>query len=122
MVSNDPDLYLSSDEFQTVVSSCNNLIHNHNPFNNYSFVSNSRSLQCFGTNDCGYNCGAGKQLLVTDSLSDIYKTPIMKELSSFIAPRECLNCKEYVRCKGGAKCVTYAQTGDWKRKDINCPY
>lgn len=60
--------------------------------------------------------------LLTDNLSDIYKTPIMKELSSFIAPRECLNCKEYARCKGGAKCVTYAQTGEWKRKDINCPY
>ena len=143
VVSDDPDLYLSSDEFQTMVSSCNKLIHNHNPFNNYSFVSNSRSLQCFGTNDCGYNCGAGKQLLVitadgsvmpcrrlpfvvgnllTDSLAGIYKTPIMKELASFIAPRECLNCKEYMRCKGGAKCVTYAQTGEWKRKDINCPY
>ena len=27
-----------------------------------------------------------------------------------------------VRCFGGAKCVTYAQTGRWDRPDVNCPY
>ena len=26
-----------------------------------------------------------------------------------------------LRCFGGARCVTYAQTGDWNRPDVNCP-
>ena len=143
VVTDDKELYLSSDEFQKVVSICNKLIHNHNPFQNYSFVSNQRSLQCFGTNDCGYNCSAGKNLLVIladgsvmpcrrlpfvvgnlleQNLEEVYSNKIMKNLQTFIAPKECLGCKEYFRCKGGSKCVTFAQTGDWKRKDINCPF
>lgn len=143
VVSDDPALYLSSDEFQATASACNKLIHNHNPFVNYSFVSNCRSLQCFGTHDEGYNCNAGKSLLVitadgsvmpcrrlpfvvgnllTNDIKTIYQNAIMRDLRLFIAPRECIGCQEYVRCKGGSKCVTFAQTGDWKRKDINCPY
>ena len=143
VVSDDPNLYLTSDEFQQVVLTCNKLIHNKNPFLNYSFVSNGRSLQCLGTRDCGYHCGAGKSLLIitadgsvmpcrrlpfvvgnllADDVLDIYNHPTMKELANFVSPKECRNCKDFMRCKGGAKCVTYAQTGDWKRKDINCPF
>ena len=143
VVTEDKGLYLSSDEFQKVVDICNKLMHNHNPFKNYSFVSNQRSLQCFGTNDCGYNCNAGKNLLIIladgsvmpcrrlpfivgnlleQNLEEVYSNKIMKSLQTFIAPQECLGCKEYFRCKGGAKCVTYAQTGKWDIKDVNCPF
>ena len=34
---------------------------------------------------------------------------------------DCLACSDFGRCKGGAKCVTYAQTGYFFAKDINCP-
>ena len=141
VVTDDESLYLSTEEFKKIISDCNALIHNHNIFKDYSFVSNQRSLQCIGTDDCGYICGAGKNLLIiladgnvmpcrrlpfvvgnllNTTIEDIYKNETMKELRNFIAPVECLGCKEYARCKGGAKCVTFAQTGRWSIKDVNC--
>lgn len=142
VVTNDSKQYLSTEEFSQVVEDCNELIHSKNIFRKYPFVSNGRSLQFVGTEDCGYQCGAGKSLLViladgsvmpcrrlpfvvgnllTNNVADIYNNEIMKSLRTFIAPKECLGCKDYHRCRGGAKCVTYAQTGKWNVPDVNCP-
>lgn len=33
---------------------------------------------------------------------------------------ECSVCENWNRCYGGAKCVTYAQTGRLFEKDVNC--
>ena len=142
VVTQDEELYLSTEEFKELVIDCNNLIHGFHLFNHYSCVTNQRSLQCIGTKDCGYRCNAGKGLIVIladgsvmpcrrlpfvigniieDNLEVIIKgSPIMKELSEFYAPKECYNCKDLNRCFGGSRCVTYAQTGKLYKKDINC--
>ena len=143
VVTNDEQQFLTTDEFKSMVQSCNKLIHNHNPFVNYSFVSNQRSLQYIGTDDCVYNCSAGKSLIVLladgsvmpcrrlpfivgnlleSSLEDVYKHKLMKQLREFVAPKECLSCRHYSKCKGGSKCVTYAQTEKLFEKDVNCFY
>lgn len=143
VVTDDEQLFLTTDEFKELVQSCNKLIHNHNPFINYSFVSNQRSLQYVGVDDCTYNCSAGKSLIVIladgnvmpcrrlpfivgnlleSTLDEIYTHSTMKQLREFIAPQECLNCNHYMKCKGGARCVTYAQLGSLIIKDVNCFY
>lgn len=105
-------------------------------------ISNQRALQFAGTRDCGYVCGAGGNLIIfladgsvmpcrrlpfvvgnikEKSLERIItESDVMQELKNFVAPRECMYCKEFNRCRGGAKCITYAQTGNWKNKDVNC--
>ncbi len=142
VVTDNENLYLTTDEFKKLVKECNNLKHSINPFKKYSCVSNQRSLQCLGTSDAGYRCGAGKSLIVIladgsimpcrrlpfiignikeKDLDDIIQeSKVMKDLSSFYAPKECLRCKELSRCYGGSRCVTYAQTGNLDQKDINC--
>ena len=142
VVTEDKGLYLSTEEFKELVMDCNKLIHGFHLFSNYSCVTNQRSLQCLGTKDCGYWCGAGKSLIVIladggimpcrrlpfvignlkeNNLEDIIKdSSIMRELSEFVAPKECRGCKDLSRCRGGSRCVTYAQTGELFRKDVNC--
>lgn len=105
-------------------------------------ISNQRALQFAGTRDCGYVCGAGGNLIIfladgsvmpcrrlpfvignikdNDLETIISESEVMQELKDFFAPPECLVCKEFERCRGGAKCITYAQTGNWRKKDINC--
>lgn len=143
VVTNDESQYLSTDEFQNMVISCKQLVEQSHFFNNYKFVSNQRSLQCLGLSECGYHCNAGKDLivvladgsvmpcrrlpivvgnLVSDDLINIFQHPTIKELRTFTAPAECLQCEHCMKCKGGAKCVTYAQTGSWSVKDVNCFY
>ena len=140
VVSDDENLLLNTEEFKEIVNECNKLIQN--PFKNYSFVSNQRALQFCRTKDCGYRCGAGKSLIVIladgsvmpcrrlsliignikdKELNEIIKdSEIMRELSEFLAPKECFECKDLERCYGGARCVTYAQTGKLFDKDVNC--
>ncbi len=142
VVTDDKNLYLTTDEFKELVIDCNNLKHCFNPFKRNSCVSNQRSLQCLGTSDVGYRCGAGKSLIVIladgsvmpcrrlpfiignikeKRLEDlICESKVMKDLSSFYAPNECLRCDNLHRCYGGSRCVTYAQTGNLYQKDINC--
>lgn len=141
VVTDDENLYLSTEEFKELVTDCNKLIHGFHPFQNYSCVNNQRSLQCLGTNDMGYRCGAGRSLIVIlangdvmpcrrlpfvignikeNELDDIIRNNLMKELASFYAPAECLGCKDLNRCYGGSRCVTYAQTGELYKKDVNC--
>ena len=142
VVTEDENLYLSTEQFKELVKVSNNLIHGFHLFQNYSCVTNQRSLQCIGTKDCGYRCNAGKGLIIIladgslmpcrrlpfvignikeDELESIIKgSPIMRELSEFYAPKECYGCKELNKCYGGSRCVTYAQTDKLYKKDINC--
>lgn len=144
VVTEDEELYLSTEEFKELVKVSNNLIYGLHPFQNYSCVNNQRSLQCLGTKSQGYQCGAGKKLIIIladgsvmpcrrlpfiignikeDDLANIIKgSPIMRELSEFYAPKECYGCKELNKCYGGSRCVTYAQTGKLFDRDVNCFY
>ena len=50
------------------------------------------------------------------------KSEIIHELREQRIPTECLPCPNALLCRGGAKCLTYAVTGDFRNKDINCYY
>lgn len=109
------------------------------------FVSTSRALQAL---DCPkepqYECSAGKNLLIfladggimpcrrlpfvignvkDGKLSEtIAKSETMKILAVNRVPHECARCEHVRYCRGGSKCVTYAQTGELLRRDVNCFY
>lgn len=109
----------------------------------HTVISAERSLQFIAGGD-GYLCGAGGALLVLLSdgtilpcrrlplplgnifeegkVEDILKSSeIWQMLTRPQYSNDCLACSDFGRCKGGAKCVTYAQTGYFFAKDINCP-
>lgn len=133
---------LSTEEFKELVEVTNKLRKHYNTFYKSFNVANDRGLQFIGSNDCGYVCGAGGNLIIfladgsvmpcrripfiignikDDNLENIIKSSsLMKELKEFYAPIECYTCKNIIKCKGGSRCVTYAQTGDLYRKDVNC--
>ena len=55
------------------------------------------------------------------SLLELYRdSPILRALRECPVPDGCRACQYADLCRGGAKCVTYAQTGRWNEKDINC--
>lgn len=106
-------------------------------------ISAERSLQFMAGGD-GYICGAGGSLLVLLSdgtllacrrlplpLGNIFQAGSIEEIlegsdiwQKLIRPvysNDCLECTDFNRCKGGAKCVTYAQKGYFHGKDVNCP-
>ena len=107
-------------------------------------VDNSRALQFIGDDSCGgYRCSAGGNLLIVladgslmpcrrlpftvghiddgEIAPTLAKSPVMCALSLARVPAVCRICPDVLRCFGGAKCVTFAQTGDWDRPDVNCP-
>lgn len=102
-----------------------------------------RSLQFLAGGD-GYLCAAGRNLLVflpdgdmlpcrrlplslgnvlqADSIKSLLdRSEVWKELNRAVFDTSCIQCKDFRRCRGGARCVTYAQTGNLHVKDINCP-
>lgn len=133
------DNALSTEEFKELVEVTNRLKQEYKP---YGFVANERGLQFIGSNDCGYICGAGGNLIIfladgnvmpcrripfiignikEDSLENIIKnSELMQELKRFYAPIECRMCNHFMKCRGGSKCVTYAQIGNLYQKDVNC--
>ena len=50
------------------------------------------------------------------------ESTVIKELKDFKFPDECITCPKAELCRGGAKCLTYALTGDYNHKDPNCYY
>lgn len=107
-------------------------------------VHTNRALQFLcGCGDM-YECSAGKNLLtiladgtllpcrrlplelgnlVTDELENIIKnSEIIQELRADNIAEECKKCLMASKCKGGAKCLTYAVTGGFVGKDVNCPF
>lgn len=137
VVTDDETLYLSTIEFRGLVEKTLKLQ------KKYKFISNDRALQQLPKDRCGYNCSAGKRLLILlaggelmacrrlpfiigsiyddRALSDIiHEDDMMKKLSCQMIPDECRNCKLAFECRGGARCVTYAETGRLDIKDLNC--
>lgn len=107
-------------------------------------IKGERSLQflCQGKMDHLYQCGAGGDLLVITAkgevlpcrrlplvlgnirehtISEILSESIVwKELSTHHVPDQCIGCRYDKVCRGGAKCITYAQTGNFRLNDVNC--
>ena len=109
----------------------------------YPFISNSRALQWIPDDSCGYECSAGKRLLIILANGDMMpcrrlpfvigniaevsalkpmleSNEIMKKLAAPAFPKGCAQCPHFYKCAGGARCVTYAQTGKLDVKDVNC--
>ena len=47
---------------------------------------------------------------------------LLRELARPVLPRGCEGCARLVECRGGARCVTYGQTGQLDLRDVNCFY
>ena len=145
VVSDDPALNLTTEQFRALVEETNALRRKYRRPGGRSFVSNGRALQ-FGDilTDEVYRCTAGRRLLVLladGSLMPCRRLPfvignirdasmkeivanseLMAELRRPQIPEGCEHCPKLPACGGGAKCVTFAQTGRLYCRDINCFY
>ena len=104
----------------------------------------NRSLQFLEGGNCYYQCSAGIDLLTlladgtllpcrrlplpvgncleTDLTELCEQSALLRDLQERRIPEECMCCPKAELCRGGAKCLTYAVTGDYHRRDINCYY
>lgn len=137
VVTDDRNVYLSTEEFKELSEEACRLS------KKYKFVNNNRSLQLLPEDKCGYECSAGKRLLIVLAngammpcrrlpfiIGSIYKegrlvdlidnNETMNKLSKPRFPEGCIKCKYFTKCNGGSRCVTYAQTGKLNAKDVNC--
>lgn len=137
VVTEDPSLYLSTEEFRSLSETAAKLARR------YRFVSCSRALQWIPGGDCSYACSAGRRLLVAlpngdlmacrrlpfvignirdgeDLASIVDGNQTMQMLARPVTTDKCLRCRHYFSCLGGARCVTYAQTGRIDSADVNC--
>ena len=134
---------LSTEEFRTVVR-CLTKAHVRSRILPRTDVHLNRALQFLEGGSCYYHCSAGTDLLTlladgtllpcrrlpipigncleTDMLSLYRNSPLICTLQERRIPDECMYCAKAELCRGGAKCLTYAMTGDYTRKDPNCYY
>jgi len=105
-------------------------------------VSTDRALQFMDTNSMIYSCSAGDSLITVDEFGQImpcrrmpiicgnifdstlkdvyYNNEIFLSLREHIIPEECGSCFYNSFCRGGAKCQSYAQYGDYNKADPSC--
>ena len=134
---------LSTEEFRTVVQ-CLTKAHTGKHLFSHTDVHINRAMQFLEGGGCYYQCAAGDTLLTlladgtllpcirlpipigncleTDMLTLWQNSPLIAELRAHEIPQDCICCPKAEFCRGGAKCLSYAVTGDWHRKDINCYY
>ena len=137
-------LALSTSEFRRFAKEAGKLYDRTHKKRDGTLVSCERSLQfalCREDNH-GYICKAGGDMIVIladgsvmpcrrlpfvignvgdgelDEIID--KSPIMAQLRNAPLPEGCSECVHAEKCGGGAKCVTYGQTGELFAKDVNC--
>lgn len=102
----------------------------------------NRALQfCEGGNEI-YQCSAGISLLtilangdllpcrrlpivlgnlLEDNIINLYEnSEVVKDLKLKTIPEKCNSCLMARYCRGGAKCLSYALTGSYNEKDMNC--
>ena len=107
-----------------------------------TIISSSRALQFLINGGEPYSCSAGITLLAilpngdvlpcrrmpiklgnlnTNSLKDIYQSDILKSIRETDKIDEnCKKCYYLSSCKGGLKCLSFANYGDFNKKDPNC--
>lgn len=134
---------LSDEEYREVIRILT-AEHNRKCLFSHTDVHLNRSLQFLEGGNCYYQCAAGKTLLtlladgtllpcrrlpipvgncLTEDMTELCeKSRLIHELQEQRIPEECLPCPHAVLCRGGAKCLTYAMTGDYMGKDVNCYY
>ena len=129
-------LSLTTEQFRALVKTAGRL-------SRLGLVDCGRSLQFLGAKNAEvYHCSAGGELLILladgglmpcrrlpyvignihdGEMEDIVsRSEIMRSLADAPLPEGCRECEHAARCRGGAKCVTCAQTGDPFAKDVNC--
>ncbi|MCR5743961.1 MAG: radical SAM protein [Lachnospiraceae bacterium] len=137
VVTDDESQYLTTEEFRKASETASRLS------KKYDFINNGRALQWIPEDNCGYECSAGKRLLIILANGDMMacrRLPFVigniyrvDDLDSFLEenetmkmlrkprfPKECVGCKYFYKCGGGSLCVTYAQTGKLGIRDVNC--
>ncbi len=138
-------LALTTEQFRRLVRTSNRLRERWRRPDGTSMVSNGRALQCADyARDAAYHCSAGQNLLILladGSLMPCRRLPfvignlrdgsmreltessaLLRELARPVVPRGCEGCTRLVDCRGGARCVTYGQTGQLDLRDVNCFY
>lgn len=106
-------------------------------------VTMNRALQFQDSEGAMYSCSAGNSLITVDEFGNImpcrrmpilcgnvsettleevyFRHPIFLELRKELIPKECSQCPYKYRCKGGARCQSYALYGSYRRADPGCP-
>ncbi len=135
-------LILSAKDTQTFH---NHLVTVKEKYSNYKStkIELNRALQFLATGDCAYSCSAGNTLItimhngdvypcrrlpilvgnvLRENLTDIYeKNETMKSLQS---PQNkydsCSRCSYFTFCKGGSRCITFAQKNTFNDSDPGC--
>ena len=137
-------LALTTEQFRRLVTISGRLQRLTRRKDGSSLVTNGRALQFFG---CGreaegYWCSAGKQLMVITADGNVMpcrrlplvagnihqaplaqiliESPVLRQLQDLGFPDDCIGCDKLGLCGGGAKCVTYGQTGSLCARDVNC--
>ena len=137
-------LALSTAEFQAFVKQAQRLNRKYRRRDGSILVSCERSLQFIGNRraDFCYSCHAGQDMItiladgslmpcrrlpfIIGNIHDgelealLSSDPLMEKLKHPPVPEGCLACAHADTCRGGAKCVTYGQTGSLFGKDVNC--
>lgn len=137
-------LSLSTEEFRSFVKQAQHLSRKYRRKDGSSLVSCERSLQFLGSRDPSvcYGCHAGKDMVTIladgsvmpcrrlpfvvgniyeNELADILsENELVSQLQDPPIPEDCRSCPHVQVCRGGAKCVTYGQTGSLFAKDVNC--
>ena len=137
------NLALSTEEFAAVSADAARCRRRYRRLHDKSMVSCGRALQFLAAGrPCRYRCGAGGDLLiyladgsimpcrrlpyVIGNIRDggleetIAASEIMRRLAKPYVPEGCENCRHSLTCRGGARCVTLAQTGRLNVRDVNC--
>lgn len=106
-------------------------------------VAANRALQFLFCGGTPYRCSAGKNLLailangdllpcrrlpikvgnlLTDDLNELFfSSELLKDIrNENKLDNACSECYYKLACMGGLKCLTYAQTNNYHKKDINC--
>ena len=105
-------------------------------------ILNRRSLQFLSSGEYPYHCTAGISSIAVDDKGNVYpcrrmaiqcgnvfetdlchiyeNDPTFNALRNTGIPAQCASCRHAAFCRGGAKCLSYAQLGDVSAKDPGC--
>ena len=136
-------LALSTRRFKCFVKKAERLRERYKRADGSFLISMERSLQCMDEGRC-YTCHPGVNMVtiladgtvmpcrrlpfavgnIRDGELDelLSSDPTTQKLMQLPIPEECADCRYAESCRGGAKCVTYGQTGRLFVKDVNCFY
>ena len=137
VVTADAEQYITTEQFKKLSEEAAKLK------KRYPFISNSRALEWIPEGGCGYECSAGKRLLIILANGDMMacrrlpfvignigreehllpmleENETMKKLALPVFPKDCEGCRYFYKCGGGARCVSFAQTGRLDIRDVNC--